>query len=42
MKLPVVYFSFAVSVVVVVRFAFLRKFEGADQIRQAIMLLFEK
>lgn len=41
MKLPVVYFSFAVSVVVV-RFAFLRKFEGADQIRQAIMLLFEK
>lgn len=41
MKLPVVYFSFVVFVVVV-RFAFLRKFEGADQIRQAIMLLFEK
>lgn len=39
-KLLVVDFSFVVSVVV--RFAFLRKFEGADQIRQAIMLLFEK
>lgn len=39
MKFLVVDFSFVVSVV---RFAFLRKFEGADQIRQAIMLLFEK
>lgn len=41
MKLLVVYLSFVVSVVVV-RFAFLSKFEGANQIRQAIMLLFEK
>lgn len=41
MKLLVVHFSFVVSVAVA-RFAFLRKFEGADQIRQAIMLLFEK